>query len=272
MKTNIDTFSVPFAKEGTFYKTLLEDPKMKYSLAYLAAVLSCGVAAAQEAQPAKECCEAFKLDFATTASLYSFDSNDVVVVTEKFSFDFNEDLTFGVAVPFYNNGNDTGVSDVDFSVSYDLYNNKDAFLGASLNLDALVGVKVPLDGEYSSGGEIFYLGTVADLAWDKFVLSQSFNYEFVNDYTYTPIFNGFVGDDVYGGVTTLSYRVNDDMLFCINGTQQYAGDFNALLVGPSVEWSWKNLDGYVGVDFPVDYSVKGENLDVVVSAGIAFKF
>lgn len=272
MKTNIDTFSVPFAKEGTFYKTLLEDPKMKYSLAYMAAVLSCGVAAAQDAQPAKECCEAFKLDFSTAASLYSFESNDVVAVTEKISFEFNEDLTFDVAVPFYNDGSETGVGDVDFSASYDLYDGKCSFLSANVNLDGVFGVKIPLDGEYSSGGEVFHLGAVADLVWDKFVLSQSFNYEFVNDYTYTPIFNGFVGDDVYGGVTTLSYRVNDGMLFCINGTQQYAGDFDALLIGPSVEWSWKNLDGYVGVDFPVDYSVKAENLDVVVSAGIAFKF
>lgn len=246
---------------------------MKYSLAYMAAVLSCGVAAAQEAQPTqKECCDTFKIDFTTNAALYSFDSNDVVVVSETFSYDWNEKLTFAVNVPFFNDGNDTGVGDLDFTGTYDLYDGKMEFLSANFGFDAIVGVKVPLDGEYSSGGETFHLGGIADLAWDKVVLSQTFDYAFVNDYTYSPIFNGFVGDDLYGGVTSLSYKVNDGMLFSVNGTQQYAGDFNAFLVGPSVSFTWKNIDAHVGVDFPVDYSGGSDDLDTVVSAGFTINF
>ena len=245
---------------------------MKYSLAYLAAVLSCGVAAAQEAQPAKtgECCDAFKLDLTTNASLYSFESNDVVAVSETFSFVVDDKLTFDVVVPFYNDGNETGVSDVDFVVSYDLY--KGEFLSGNVGLNGVFGVKVPLDGEFSSGGETFHVGAVGDIVWGDIVLSQTFDYLFVNDYTYTPIFNGFVYDDVFGGVTTLSYKVNEGMLFCVNATQQYSNDFNALLVGPSVAWSFKNIDAHVGVDFPVDYSVKAENLDCVISAGLTINF
>ena len=246
---------------------------MKYSLAYIAAVLSCGVAVAQEAQPVqKECCNAFKLDFATTAALYSFDSNDVTTVSEKFTFKWDDKLTFDVEIPFYNNGTETGVGDVDFSANYDFYNTKIESLNANFGFDAVFGVQVPLDGEYSSGEEVFHLGGVFDLTWEKITLSQTVEYLFVNSYTYSPIFNGLVSEDIYTGVTSLAYQVHDGMSFCLNGTQSHSGDFDSFLLGPSVVWNWKNINGHVGVDFPLNYSVKAEDLDAVVSAGIGFEF
>jgi hypothetical protein len=244
----------------------------KTILVAFVAVFANTFAVAEEVQPAKECCEPFKLDLTTDAALYSFENNDVVVVTEKFSYDFNKELTFNVAVPFYNDGSDTGVGDIDFSASYNLYNGKCDFLSTDVGLQGLFGVKVPLDGDYSSGEAVYYVGGVLDFTWDKWNLSQSFNYDFVGDYTYSPIFNGFISEDVYGGVTTLSYIVNEGMAFCVNATQSYCDDFDALLVGPSVKCTWKNITGHVGVDFPVEYNVGDENLDAVVTGGISFQF
>lgn len=229
-------------------------------------------AVAQEVQPAKECCEPFKLDFTTEAALYSFENNDVVVVTEKFSYDFNDKLTFDVAVPFYNDSNDTGVGDINLSASYDLYAGKCDFLSTDVTLQGTAGAKVPLDGDYSSGETVYYVGGVLGLGWGEWNLSQTFNYDFVSEDTYSPIFNGFVSEDIYGGITTLSYKVHENMAFCVNATQTYCDDFDALLVGPSVEWSWKNINGHVGVDFPVEYNVGDENLDVVITGGIGFQF
>lgn len=266
---------------------------MKYSLAYMAAVLSCGVAAAQEAQPAqKECCDAFKFDLATDVSLFNFEDGNILAVTEKFSFK-NDKTTIGVGLSFYNDQNDsfnprefawqlndgvndvsgTGLGDVDVFLKHNLFDGKCGFFSADSFVDVLAGVKIPVQGAYSSDEPVIYVGGEAGLSWGEISLNQTFTYSFVDAYTYSPLFGGFINDDLYGGVTSVSYEVNKDITVSVNGNQQYFGNNFAYLLGPSVSWDFsKNATLTAGVDFPLSYDAQSADLNTVINAGISFKF
>lgn len=267
---------------------------MKYSLAYMAAVLSCGVAAAQDAQPAKECSDAFKFDLASDVSLYNFEDGNIVAVTEKFTYTVDQKVKLGAAVSLFNDQNKsfnprefawqlndgvndvsgTGLGDVDFFLTYNLFDSKCDFLKTDFaTLDVVVGGKVPVQGAYSSSDVVLYVGGEAGLAWGNVALNQTFTYSFVDAYTYSPVFGGFVNDDVYGGVTTLSYVMNEKFTVSVNFDQEYFGSNSALLVGPEFDYKFaKNATFNASVDFPVAYDAPSADLNVVVSAGIGFQF
>jgi hypothetical protein len=260
----------------------------------MAAVLSCGVAAAQEAQPAKECCEGFKFDLASDVSLYNFEDGNIFAVTEKFTYTVDEKIKLGASVSLFNDQNKsfnprefawqlndgvndvsgTGIGDVDFFLTYNLLDSKCDFLKTDFaTLDFIVGGKVPVQGAYSSSDVVLYVGGEAGVAWGNIALNQNFTYSFVDGYTYSPVFGGFVNDDVYGGVTTLSYVADKDFVVSVNAEQQYFGSNSAFLVGPEVSWTFcKNATFNASVDFPVVYDAPSADLNVVVSAGIGFQF
>ena len=267
---------------------------MKYSLAYLAAVLSCGVAAAQETQPAKECCNGFKFDLASDVSLFNFEDGNIVAVTEKFAYTVDEKIELGASISLFNDQNKsynpsefawqlndgvndvsgTGLGDLDFSLTYNLIDSKCDFLKTDFaTLDFVVGSKIPLQGAYSSSDVVVYVGGEAGVAWGNIALNQTFTYSFVDEYTYSPVFGGFVNDDVYGGVTTLSYVMNDEFVVSVNAEQGYSGSSSVFLVGPEVSWNFsKNAIFNASVDVPVVYDAQSADLNVVLSAGISFKF
>jgi hypothetical protein len=272
---------------------------MKFILANTAALLACGVTMADEVKPQECCPNAFKYNFTTEVSLYDFADGDITAFTPKFTYAASDKLTVGASLPLYNDNNTsfspqefawqlndgisgvsgTGLGDLDLFFTYNLFDGKCCFLKTDkASIDITGGIKAPLDGAYSSSDPVLYVGGSADLTWGAFTLAQTVSYSFVTDYTYSPLFGGFVNSDLYGGVTTVSYKANDKLTVSVNANQQYFGSDNfgtnyAFLLGPAVAWDLnKNTTLKVAIDFPIAYDAQSADLNTVFTAGIGFEF
>lgn len=253
-------------------------------------VTTISLAQAPAAEPAA-CCEKFKIDWTASASLYSLDAGNIFVIDNRFSTEIAKDVTIGVGIPVINNDNQatdggltwqlnnggpefsgTGFSDIDFFIGYDLWKGKCSLFDADAKVDLLGGVQAPVDGNFSSSDPVFYLGGSAELAKDKWKLTQGVEYQFVQDYTFNPVFGGFIDGDVIALDTKFMYSVNKGMDLGVVANQQYVDGSGVLLLGPAMSAKWESLDFNVSLGFAVVDDIPYDDLNSVVSFGIGYTF
>ena len=140
-------------------------------------------------------------------------------------------------------------------------------------VDTMAGLGIPLDGEYSSAGEVLTLGGELGLAWGRTKLSHTIRYSFVDEYTYVPGLGGFVNGNNYFGSTRLSFQPYDRVDLFVK-LDQYMGDgMENIYVGPGVKcklFSGCSVFGEVGMPFGGDF--KGGSPDLNASMGIQLEF
>ena len=237
-------------------------------------------------------CDKFKIDLATNATLYTLDSGSTFVLDATVSTKVLDKLTVGVGLDVISNenpatgqqlawqlnngvseGSGTGLSDVDLFAKYDVYKGKCDFLKADVWATANAGLYIPVDGEYSSSAATFHAGADVGIQKDKWEFIQGFNYVFTGDYTFNPVFGGFVVDDVMEFTTTLTYDVADMLKFGVKADQQYSGSYNAFLLGPIVDMkltSRASLSAEVG--FAVSQDIPYDNVSSVIGLGFKYAF
>lgn len=251
-------------------------------------------AQAQSQAPAAEpaiACDKFKIDWTVSASIYSLDSGNIFVLDNRFSTDITEQFTVGVGLPVINNQNDatgnalawqlnnggpeytgTGFSDIDFFVAYDLWEGKCSFFDANAQIDLISGVLAPIDGNFSSSDPVFYIGGIGELTKDKWTLSQGIKWEIVEDYTFNPVFGGFIDGDILDLNTKFMYSVNQGMGLGVQIDQQYADGSGVFLVGPAMKAKWESLNIDVSLGFALADDIPYDDLNSVMSIGIGYTF
>lgn len=243
------------------------------------------------AEPAACCDKEFKIDWTATASLYDLDAGNIFVIDNRFSTKIADEFTVGIGVPVINNDNQatdgglswqlnnggpefsgTGFSDIDFFFGYDLWKGKCSLFEADAQVDLIGGVKAPVDGNFSSSDPVFYIGGVGELKKDKWTFTQGIKYEFVDEYTFNPVFGGFIDGDVLALDTKFMYSVNGGMDLGIAANQQYADGSGVLLLGPAMSAKWNSLDIDISLGFAVADDIPYDELGTVVSFGIGYAF
>jgi len=268
--------------------------RLVQGLASLVVLFASSVAVAQE-QPAKcdtVCKEdCFKIDWTASASIYSLDAGNIFVIDNRFSTNIADMFTVGVGVPVINNENNavdggltwqlnnggpefsgTGFSDIDFFVGFDLWNGKCSFLDANTQVDLIGGVKAPIDGNFSSSDPVFYFGAVAEVAKNDWTLTQKVQWDIVEDYTFNPVFGGFINGDVFALDTKFMYELNDGMDLGVRANQQYTDGSNSFLVGPAFDCKIGNADLSVDLGFALSSDIPYDDLNSVVSVGFGYQF
>lgn len=272
---------------------------MKNVIFNFVAMIICGVAFAQDpttvsATQVEPVAAPFKMQLETNVGIYDFGSGTISQFDADFSFKLTDKLTVGTGVSIINNDNPvtdprelawqlnsgvgsasgTGIGDVDFFVAYDLFDGKCDFLHTDKAwIDVTAGIGVPVDGTYSSDSMVYHVGGDVGLEWGKISIAQSVDYCFVNAYTFVSPLGGFVNDDVYTGITTLSWKANDSLGVALKVKQYLSGDSNLILVGPALEYKLSNSATFkADVGVPVTSDISTEDLDIAFSAGVGFKF
>lgn len=246
---------------------------------------------AREGREGREGRNDFKIDWTATASLYSLDAGNIFVIDNRFSTDITKEFTVGIGVPVINNQNDavnggltwqlnnggpeytgTGFSDIDFFVAYDLWEGKCSFFDANAQVDLIGGVLAPIDGNFSSSDPVFYIGGIGELSKDKWTFTQGIKWQIVEDYTFNPVFGGFINGDVLALDTKFMYAVNNGMKLGVVADQQYTDGSGVLLLGPAMSAKWESLDIDVSLGFALAEDIPYDDLNSVVSIGFGYTF
>lgn len=237
-------------------------------------------------------CDKFKIDWTANASLYTLDSGSTFVLNDTFSTKVYDKFTVGVGLDVINNenpatgqqlawqlnqgiseGSGTGLSDIDLFVKYDAYKGKCDYLKADVWATVNAGLYIPVDGEYSSSSATAHAGADIGIQKDKFEVVQGFNYVFTGDYTFNPVFGGYVTDDVFQFTTTATYNVADMIKFGVKAEQQYSGSYNAFLLGPIVNMKLTERAALsVEVGFAVSEDIPYDTISSVVGIGLQLAF
>ena len=261
------------------------------SLASLVVLFASSVAVAQEA-PKQECCTQLKIDWSADASLYSLDKGSIFVLSDELSTKLTDKVTIGVGLDVISNenaatgqqlawqlnngiseGSGTGLSDVDLFAKYDAFQGKCDYLQADVSFALNGGLYIPIDAEYSSSAATAHVGADIGVKKDKFELVQGFNYTFTGDYTFNPVFGGYIVDDVIEFDTTLTYEVAQMIKFGVKVDQQYSGSYNVFTLGPIVDMKLSDratLSAEVG--FAVSEDIPYDGLNSVVGLGFKYTF
>ena len=231
----------------------------------------------------------FKVDLTEELSFFNLDNGTITEWNTNFTIgDVFENGTLDISLPIYNDPNTAqcgselswqlnngvygnsgvGVGDIGIKVKY-----ADAFKLDKIAFDVVGGIKVPLDGAFSSSDVTPFVGLEFDIPVETFVVTESVVYNFVDNYTYNPLLGGFVDSDVLESTTTISYVVSDKVSVSANVNAVFADGQSAVVVGPSVKYSLNNrIEAHAGIGFAVVDDLDFDELDSVVSFGIQFKF
>jgi hypothetical protein len=265
------------------------------SLVSLVVLFASSVAIAQEATPVapkEECCSEFKIDWTASASLYSLNAGDILVIDNKFSTDLTKDLTVGIDVPVINNDNQstgaglawqlnnggveestTGFSDITFFFAYDLWDGKCSFLGKDTSVDLIGGVQAPIDGAYSSDTPVWYIGGIFGVTDSEWKVTQQVKYSFVDEYTFDPMFGGFVDGDIFALDTKFAYHINKNFDVGVQLNQAYIDGGNAILLGPCMDFAVsEKMNFNVGLGFAVSDDIPYDELNSVVGFKFGYQF
>lgn len=239
------------------------------------AVTSTTLAQAPAAAPVND----FKLTLSEDFGYYAFDGNteSLAAFDTSLSLDLSDAFTVGVALPVYNQGNNTNIGDVTVSADWNVLTKQSTLLGVfdnwSLTLQG--GVDIPTDTVFSSNNANPFIGGVfsSDIGND-FGFSQSVQYKFVGTDAYVPLLGTFTDSDILNFGSELSWHVNGELSVSADLVQQYYVDSSEyqLLLGPSAELRLGNVSFDAGVLLPISQSVAGSESDYVVTAGVGIEF
>lgn len=280
---------------------------MKYFLSGLFAVLLSCMAMAQDAVqvtvPKADAAPAvptvqeekkFEINLTSEVSLYDFSDGSITGLDTELTFDVSDRIKLGFALPIYNSSNDyfdpqnlawllnkglygkngTGLSDLDIFTTVSLIDGKCEYLKTDKAwLDFTGGIKVPLDGTYSSDDYVPHLGLDVGAKWGTVSLSYGFAYQIVNDYTFSPVLGGFVDGDIFESNAILAYDFTDDISVYFKGTQYNWDGESMFLLGPGFDYKFSNNVSFSGeIAIPTTNDNSNGELDIVLSTGIGFEF
>jgi len=231
----------------------------------------------------------FKVDLTEELSFYNLENGTITEWNTNLTInDLFEDVKIDVSLPIYNDPNDPECGrELSFQLNNGVYGNSgvgvgdigikltyfDAFKIEKVDFDVVAGVKIPLDGAFSSSDLTPFVGLEFEVPVDKFVVKESVVYNFVDDYTYNPMFGGFVNSNIFESTTNVVYNVSDKLDLSGNVFAAFADGQTAILAGPSVTYKVSNnIEASAGIAFAVVDELEFDSLDSVVSFGIHFKF
>lgn len=209
----------------------------------------------------------FALDFTVDGEYFNFDDG-VTAVTSKVTLGLTKKLDFSVALPVYNNTDETDFSDIVFDVHYTALEEKWGTFGVN------AGIAAPLDGYFSSENTNYIVGADFKTSVESFVFTQNFSYLFAEGLFYSPDFGGFVSEDLVSADSVLSYSMGEKISVGAKFTQNYCDDSQVMTLGPVADFKvGRGMNLNVGVLFPVlqEDMPYGDN-DFTISAGFGFKF
>jgi hypothetical protein len=250
-------------------------------------VLAVSSVAFSQTEP-KECCDGFKINFHEQVSILNFENDTISEYRTNLDVALTERVSIAIGMPIYNDSNTasspqeiawqlsngtfgeggTGVGDIDVSVKYGR-----AFNALGLDFDIVAGGKIPLDGQFSSSDVTFFGGVVFGISSNRVNFDQSVKYIIVDDYTYTPYLGGFVDDNIFEAISTLSYDVCKSASLGCMVVQNYSDGQRSVFVGPCVEYAVSdNLHLNGGFGFAVVDDIRFDSANNLVTAGLSFKF
>ena len=231
----------------------------------------------------------FKVNFTEQASVFSLTNDTITEVNTVLDFKLLDKLDASVSLPLYNATNNpsaaqetawqlnngtfgttgTGIGDVDVALTY-----KSALtLFNDISVDFIGGIRVPLSGQYSSDGFVYFGGTSFGVTKDKIDISQSVKYYLVDTYTYMPYLGGFVDSNVFEGNSTIKYNASTDFSISANVNSYWSDGQKSVLVGPSIQYeASSNISLNAGIGFSVVDDLQFDSLDSVITFGLGFKF
>ena len=168
----------------------------------------------------------------------------------------------------------TGLGDLDIFTKINLIDGKCNYLKTDkVWVDFDGGIKVPLDGTYSSDDYVPHLGLDLGGKWGSVSVSYGFEYQIVNDYTFSPFLGGFVGGNIFESNAVVAYDFTQDMTVYLKGTQfNWDGD-SMFLIGPGFDYSLcKNMTLNGEISIPTTKDNANGGLDIVFTTGIGFEF
>ena len=265
---------------------------MKY-ITSLFAMVVCGLAYAQDTvveptapvapvpsvvsePPVEE--KLFTMSIDSSVNFFDFDDGAITQIDTEFLFDVRDNLKLGIGLPVFNESDTrvgaTGLGDMDVFAVVNLIDGKcDYLCNDHVWLDFTGGLKIPLDGRYSSDTVVPHLGTEIGGEWGAVSLSYAFTYEFVSDYTFSPVLGGMVYSNIYEGVATLGYQATNELEIHFTASQYFWEGNDLLLVGPG--FNYKITDNFsFGADFavPTTNDTEYSDLNICMSAGVQFNF
>lgn len=266
---------------------------MKY-ITSLFAMVVCGLAYAQDqaVEPAAPVApvpsvvseppvveeKGFSISLDSSVNFFDFDDGMITQIDTEVMFDVAEKLKLGFALPIFNQSDvrvgSTGLADLDVFTVFNLIDGKCDYLANDhVWLDFTGGVKVPLDGKYSSGNEVFHLGTEIGGEWGPVSLSYGFSYDFVDEYTFSAALGGFIYSDIFQSTATIGYKATDELNVYFAATQYQWDGNDLLMIGPGFNYQLNDsMTLGAELSIPTTDTTEYSDLNICMSAGIGFKF
>lgn len=241
----------------------------------------------QEVAVASE--DAFKVNLTEEVSIFNLTNDTITEVNTSLEFALSEKIQVSLSLPVYSSTNDpssarelswqldngtfgstgTGLGDLDVAFTW----KNLATILDDVWVDAVGGVKVPIDSTYSSDNFAFFGGVDFGFTRDKVDFSQSLKYYLVDKYTYMPHLGGFVDSNVFAGKTTAMLDVGNKLSVGVVVDEFFSDGQKTVSVGPVVEYAVSsNLNLHAGVGFAVVDDLQYDSLDSVITVGLGFKF
>ena len=180
-------------------------------------------------------------------------------------------LGWHITVPVYSQDT-TGYGAIDVGADYALFNGV-TVLGALTNLNLEAGVWLPTGSAgYGTDNVNPHIGFNYDMTWDKIVYKQTFDYLWVGQVAYSPVFGNY---NDYGINAESFVAVKYDTISVgVDLNQWYTSGSNVAFLGPKAEWKVSNnVDVNAGFGVPVWQEINAANENSWnVTAGLSIKF
>lgn len=180
-------------------------------------------------------------------------------------------LGWHVTVPVYSQDY-TGYGAIDVGVDYALVKSA-KFLGADTNLAVEGGAWLPTGSAgFGTDNVNPHVGFNYDLTWGSVVYSQTFDYRWVGNNAYSPVFGVY---NTYGlnAESFVAYKWSS-LAVGVDFNQWYTEGSNVAFLGPKALWSVaNNVDVSAGFGVPVWQEVNTANENSwAVTASLGIKF
>jgi len=245
---------------------------MRNFIATLALSL-CGVAAAQNAAPAPAPTKVVS-DVVVTEELTFWGKKNVDTVVEldsTVSGKLFELAGWHVTVPVYSQ-DVTGYGAIDLGLDYAVL-SKVNFLGSVTNVAVEGGVWLPTgSANFGTDNVNPHVGVNWDMTWGAAVYTQTFDYRWIGNYAYSPVF-GALTDYAVNAESFVAYKwasltVGADL------NQWYTEGSDVAFLGPKAVWNVSNnVNLNAGCGFPVWQNVAAgseNSWNVTLGLGINF--
>jgi len=246
----------------------------RYFAAVAAVVLAHSTFAQTASAPATKASPAMFNSVSVDETLTFWGKKNVDTVTELDStikgklYDL---LGWHITVPVYSQDT-TGYGAIDVGADYALFTGE-KFLGSVTNFSVEAGAWMPTGSAgYGTDNVNPHVGFNYDMTWGSVVYTQSFDYLWVGQVAYSPVFGNYnnygLNAESFVAYNFGAVSVGADL------NQWYTEGSNVAFLGPKAEWKVSNnVDLNAGFGIPVWQEVNAANENSWnVTAGIGIKF